>query len=551
MDEREVIMKLAKSSNVKSRDVKRDYFEAIALAVVLVTVVSVMKFRGGTVNYYNSDATWHALLTIEAYDETPKSQHLFLPIVSLGNSGDKWIPWGATIPDDLGNYYYTSFSPAAYFCAWLFIKIFCLPVSENSLYLFNSLLFTVSAAIWGWLISLVYEKSLYKRTLVSIAILTYVLAPELMHGMGIVFWAQSVMQVTLLMQICAYYLYMKYDFKAGKIIFFILAFINPYIEWTGYVANIGFAVVELVLHWKKNKKTAVVHACSIGVLTVCSFVAFVMHFLFRVDANVFFRTLYARFCARNVSVSVPLVSLFSGYLKSFLWLWVLLLMLAVWSFIKNKKIELRHGIFAVLIAFPLLENMLMKQHAVMYSFDRMKFIFLISFCICELASNLLESYDRKKVRTKMSIITMVLGFGFLNLKAYMGDSTLIWDIDYINENEIIADYINENYKDSVLAFENESVRGYINMLFMRGIYESIDFNTAMEKALSLGKRYVIMLNIENIGSWSMYDLSGATIYDTQTRETSILLVENGAVSTCADYSSSWFVWKKYEKESHL
>lgn len=193
----------------------------------------------------------------------------------------------------------------------------------------------------------------------------------------------------------------------------------------------------------------------------------------------------------------------------------------------------------------------MKQHAVMYSFDRMKFIFLISFCICELASNLLESYDRKKVRTKMSIITMVLGFGFLNLKAYMGDSTLIWDIDYINENEIIADYINENYKDSVLAFENESVRGYINMLFMRGIYESIDFNTAMEKALSLGKRYVIMLNIENIGSWSMYDLSGATIYDTQTRETSILLVENGAVSTCADYSSSWFVWKKYEKESHL
>lgn len=523
-------MKLAKGRNVKCRDLKKDCFEAIALAVVLVTVISVMKFRGGAVNYYNSDATWHALLTIEAYDETPKSQHLFLPIVSLGNPGDKWIPWGDTIPDDLGNYYYTSFSPASYFCAWLFIKIFHLPVSENSLYLFNSLLFAVSAAMWGWLISLVYEKSLYKRSLVWIAILTYVLSPELMHGMGIVFWAQSVMQVTLMMQICAYYLYMKYDFKAGKIVFFIMVFINPYIEWTGYVVNIGFAVVELALHWKKNKKTAVVHACSIGILKVCSFMVFVMHFLLRVDANVFFRTLYARFCARNTSVSVPLVDLFSGYLKSFLWLWVLLLTLVIWSFIKNNKIELRHGIFAVLLAVPLLENMLMKQHAIMYSFDRMKLIFLLSFCVCELANNLLESYDGKKVKTEMGIITLVLGFGFLNFKAYMGDSTLIWNIDYIKENEIIADYINENYMDSVLAFENARVRGYINMLFMRGIYEYIGFNTAMEKAVSLGKRYVIMLNIENTGGWNMYDLSGAAIYDTHTGETSMLLVENGAVS---------------------
>ena len=68
------------------------------------------------------------------------------------------------------------------------------------------------------------------------------------------------------------------------------------------------------------------------------------------------------------------------------------------------------------------------------------------------------------------------------------------------------------------------------MLFMRGIYEFIDFNTAMEKAVSLGKRYVIMLNIDNVGGWNMYDLNGATIYDLQAGETSILLVENGAVS---------------------
>lgn len=36
-----------------------------------------------------------------------------------------------------------------------------------------------------------------------------------MHGMGIVLWAQSVMQVTLLMQIITYCLYEKYDSKSG------------------------------------------------------------------------------------------------------------------------------------------------------------------------------------------------------------------------------------------------------------------------------------------------------------------------------------------------
>ena len=54
-------------------------------------MVSIIKFRGGEINYLDSDATWHTLLTMQAYDETPISQHKFLPIVSLGgvdNKGD-------------------------------------------------------------------------------------------------------------------------------------------------------------------------------------------------------------------------------------------------------------------------------------------------------------------------------------------------------------------------------------------------------------------------------------------------------------------------------
>lgn len=94
---------------------------AITMLVVLLSVlVSIVKYRDGEIDYLNSDATWHTLLTVSAYEETPVRDHLFLPIVSFGKEDDKNIPWGSTIPDDKGNYYYTSFSPAGYFAPWFF-----------------------------------------------------------------------------------------------------------------------------------------------------------------------------------------------------------------------------------------------------------------------------------------------------------------------------------------------------------------------------------------------------------------------------------------------
>lgn len=492
----------------------------------MVLLSSLVKYRGEDVNYYNSDATWHALLTIEAYSETPKSQHLFLPIVTLGSPDDKWIPWGATIPDDEGNYYYTSFSPAGYFLAWMFFKIFHLPVAEKSLYTFNTMLFAVSAAVWGWLVSLIYEKSNHRRTISIISIITYVLSPELLHGMGVVYWTQSVMQVTLLLQISAYYVYKRNNSRAGRIIFYLLALVNPYIEWTGYVANAGFVLMELVLCWKEDKKKGFARGCTVGLITLCSFGIFTGHYLLRVDTNTFFNVLYARFISRNVAVEVSLVELFSGYLKSFLWLWTLLLMLIIWNFIKNKKVELKHGMFILLLSIPLLENIVMKQHAIAYSFDRMKFIFVLSFLICELADTLLEGGARKQATV---LLILVLGFGGMNLRGYMKDSTYVWDIDYKVDNQLLADYLNQNYPDSLFAMEGYPVRGYVNLLFQRGVYEFTGLEAAQELAVSRGKRYIVMPTVEDYGG-QVYDFGGASIYDMQTGITSLITVLDGKIS---------------------
>lgn len=101
--------------------------------------------------------TQHGIrLNIEAYNETPVYEHLFLQIVSLGGKDNKNINWGATISDKDGNYYYTSFFPAGYFLPWVFMKILRLPANEENLYIFNSVLYLLSAIIWALFIYEVY-----------------------------------------------------------------------------------------------------------------------------------------------------------------------------------------------------------------------------------------------------------------------------------------------------------------------------------------------------------------------------------------------------------
>ena len=95
---------MKKKQNVCLRGGGRYCQLLIALAAIFIVVaVSVIRYCPEEVNYRNSDATWHTLLTIEAYNETPARDHLFLPIVSLGEDEAKYIPWGATIPDEDGN----------------------------------------------------------------------------------------------------------------------------------------------------------------------------------------------------------------------------------------------------------------------------------------------------------------------------------------------------------------------------------------------------------------------------------------------------------------
>lgn len=141
-----------------------------------------------TENWLNSDATYHVLLTFNAYDQTPVSQHKFLPIVSLGEKEDKCIPWGATIPDKEGNYYYTSFAPLGFAVPYLFMKMFALPLNEFGLYVFNSGIFFLCWILCVYLFIIIFKSKKNSLFVAVIVTLIYLFSMETMHSHGVVYW---------------------------------------------------------------------------------------------------------------------------------------------------------------------------------------------------------------------------------------------------------------------------------------------------------------------------------------------------------------------------
>ncbi len=367
------------------------YYLVVIIIFFLVCIISTLKYRDGEIDYHNSDATWHTLLTVTAYNETPIYEHLFLPIVSLGGIDDKDIKWGETIPDEKGNYYYTSFSPAGYFAPWLFLKITNLPVNEQGLYIFNTFLFGSSAILLIYLLSLIYHEEKHYPFISLIGGLCYISAPEILHNMGIVYWHQSLLQVMLILQTIMYYKYINEKSNFSKYLFYGLSIINPYIEWTGYIANIGFAIAEFIRYWNIDKRKGLKNVFCLAILTMLSFELFSIHYLTRVDSITFLTALKNRFLSRSAGAAIELATLFGSYFKSFLYVWVILIISLIFCFIKNKQLELKHGLIFLVLSFPILENIIMKGHAFAYSYDRMKAILLLVLLICEITRNIIAS----------------------------------------------------------------------------------------------------------------------------------------------------------------
>lgn len=505
------------------------------LALLLVLITSVVTYPDySKINYRNSDATWHTLLTMTAYKETPASEHLFLPIISLGRADDKGITWGSTLPDANGNYYYTSFSPAGFMAPYLFCRAFHLEFTEQSLFVFNKVILMISLIVLVHLIVLLFEGSKYKYFLAFCAVLIYIFEPEMFHSTGVTYWHQELFQFFFLLQLTAFV--RMGSQKKAQIGFFLLAVFNPYLEWTGYIANAGFVLAFLLACVVEKEKKAIWYAIGTVGATFSAGILFVLHYLTRLDRERFFATVLQRYDARKYNGSAAIGELLRGYKVSFYAMCYIGILFAIVISVIKVFDAVGHGekgaigkelykrcIIAIVVCVPLLENLVMLHHAIAYTYDRMKLIIPICLFCCDALNQIL--IRKMKLISITAAAGIVLACG-INLYQYQNEDCYTWEVSYRNSNLSLAKKVAE-YDDAVLGAPQ--VRGYCNMLFESGVYEGMAKDTVDELikiAKDKGKRYVILLEWEKNDpqQWNLYDFTDAIVYDMQNISNPIRLL---------------------------
>ncbi|MEI0525477.1 hypothetical protein R4K54_06070 [Brachyspira murdochii] len=471
-----------------------------------------MRYPKEDKNYTNLDATYHTLLTVKAYNEIPIREHKFLPIVTL--DGYKNVRWGATIPDKNGNFYYTSFSFVGYIFPYLFFKLFNLPITIYSLYLFNSILMMISCLLFYYIINYYFSQYIDKILLFIMVFMLYVGSTEVMHSQGVIYWHHSLFQIFLLLHIISF---ININNKYFKILFFILFFINPYIEWTGYISNFSFFllyIVKFITSKEKNNRLLYIkYILVISILTGMSFLVFSFHYLLNVNFTDYINALISRFKARNFYDKTQLKWLFIGYYNSYKTILVIIILLFIISiifipntfkyyFIKFKK----YSALLFLLFVPILENFIMKQHAISYTFDRLK---VSLFLITILLIIVIHIYNNSK-KLFFVVFNFIFIIQFFNLLLYQNDNKYSYNIDYNYNNVTISQYINSNFKDAIV-YNNINVRGYLNILFKKNIYEFGNFYEIYYNFVQNNKSNTLVYIYSKDAPWNIYKIEKSII----------------------------------------
>jgi hypothetical protein len=330
----------------------------------------------------NIDASYHVLLTVRALNETPASIHHFLPTVTLGRELDRDVPFGATMRGPRGVYYYTSFPPLGFVAPWAFFRVTGLAPSIEHLLVFSLVIHLVATFLIAFLVSDLAKAAgaarLTHAALVLLAATTYLFTFEALYSHGIVYWHHSLFQVVWLTQlIFAARVFRAADDGATLLRWEVMMLLStsilaPAVEWTGYLTS-------ALIAWRCDSLGASTRRGDLrrlgAWLLVCPAIAglaFVIHFTAVVGTAPLLEALRGRAHARSGDLGL-LPSLGKGYVDSFgALLFLIPVGAAAYVGAVRQRLPRWIGTLIVVAALPLLENLILAEHASSYHFDRLK-----------------------------------------------------------------------------------------------------------------------------------------------------------------------------------
>jgi hypothetical protein len=265
------------------------------------------------------------------------------------------------------------------------------------------------------------------------------------------------------------------------------AFALAMAEWTGYIFNIGLCTCLFIFNRKITKDFRIL-AIYIFTATIAAGFLTIFHYGLVLGFDSTLKAILSRGVARSIS-NGNIFDLLSGYLLSY-GIFIFVSLVAAFQIHRNRNnlLIIRGSVIAFLFIsslVPLLENIMLLNHAVSYSFDRLKFIFPASLLMA------LGFYFSSKIFRVSFFIILVLSsvLGYMDYRSGMNQLSdwSLTDIKNTRLKDNIAKLADINC--SLLA-TNLDVRGYANILFHRGIYEmksieDADFIFRKSKACSL------------------------------------------------------------------
>lgn len=445
---------------------------AVGLLLLLALLWRLPDFRDGT-GAQNLEASYHVLLSLNALDESGVARHWWLPTITLGGSHDKQVSWGATIPTRSGDYVYTSFSSYGFLAPYLGLKAAGLPPSLHNLALFNAALGALTALLLFRLLYLVLRSNGASRGLAAgaavLACLVAVFSREALLSQGLLYWVQSFYQVLLLASLLTFFHYLQAPAgpsrsRLGWVLAGLVCF-GALTEWTGYV--FGGGLVALFWLQRRHLPDGQRMVWRLAFATALAGLLVLLHYSLAAGLLPTLKAFARRFLARSPN-NAHLVDFFAGYGLSFgLFLAAVTLALGVLVWQRRTLHWPRSTVLLVLAAsLPLLENLLLLQHATQFSFDRLKFIFPAALLL-GLAFISLGGKGR-------AVLAMLLGFAvWQNAQTYRSDLAGYAGWGAIDrQNQALATLVRGQVDlGCTLISTDMTVRGYANLLFHRSIHE--------------------------------------------------------------------------------
>jgi hypothetical protein len=464
----------------------------------------------------NIDATYHVLLTVRAMNETPIAVHRLLPIVTLGRPLDRDVRFGDAVRAPNGIYYYTSFPPLGFVAPWAFFRVTRLSATPRNLMLFNFglhyaatllLALLVAEALAGLAPDLDGDT---QRLVVLLGAVTYLFTFEALYSHGIVYWHHSLFQVVWLAQLVALARILRATSCAHPprrldvALLCLLSVIGPSVEWTGYFADAATAGVL----WWRGRHDAATRKLAPAVLAggCLAAIAFVAHFASVIGLGPLAAALRARAGARSAA-HASLVALGAGYVESFgAMLPFVVAVIAVYTRWGDRRIPARVVALLAAAGLPLVENLVLAEHATTYAFDRLKVLVAIVLIIAVLSVRLTATARQRVLFAWMAVLAWNA--------AHLGTSRLHVVRPALSSNDALMRRLDAIARPCAIYATNAVNRGWVELTLGANAYESVPRLDSLRALVAArGACQGVYLPISLDAGESIYVWRLAAIYD--------------------------------------